>query len=117
VAQMFGLTPAGEGMPALVDALADRFPQLTTIAVTEGAAGARLWDGGKHLSAEPPRREHVAGADSIGAGDSWCAALVIGLLRELPPQEILSWANRVASFVATQRGATPALPAELRRPG
>lgn len=113
VAQMFELTPAGEGMPGLIDGLAARFPQLTTIAVTEGAAGARLWHAGRHQSAEPPRCERTAGADTIGAGDSWCAALVIGLLGGLTAWEILAWANRVASFVASQRGATPALPREL----
>ncbi|QDT73036.1 PfkB family carbohydrate kinase [Lacipirellula limnantheis] len=116
VAKMFELAaPAGD-LPATIEALAGRFPQLTTIAVTEGAAGARLWHGGKHFSAEPPRCERVAGADSIGAGDSWCAALVIGLLRGLPPQQILGWANRVASFVASQRGATPTLPGVLLSP-
>ena len=116
VAKMFELaTPAGD-LPATIEALAKRFPQLTTIAVTEGAAGARLWHGGKHYSAEPPRCKRVAGADSIGAGDCWCAALVIGLLRGLPPQQILVWANRVASFVASQRGATPVLPGELTTP-
>lgn len=116
VAKMFELAaPAGD-LPATIEAIAGRFPQLTTIAVTEGAAGARLWHGGKHYSAEPPRCERVAGADSIGAGDCWCAALVIGLLRGLPPQQILGWANRVASFVASQRGATPVLPGELTSP-
>lgn len=116
VAKMFELAaPAGD-LPATIDALAKRFSQLTTIAVTEGAAGARLWHGGKHYSAEPPRCERVAGADSIGAGDCWCAALVIGLLRGLPPQQILGWANRVASFVASQRGATPTLPDFLLSP-
>lgn len=116
VAKMFKLAaPAGD-LPATIEALAKRFPQLTTIAVTEGAAGARLWHGGKHYSAEPPRCERVAGADSIGAGDCWCAALVIGLLRGLPPQQMLAWANRVASFVASQRGATPTLPDVLLSP-
>lgn len=115
-AQMFELAPAGEGMPGLIDALAARFPQLTTIAVTEGAAGARLWHEGRHEFAAPPRCERVAGADTIGAGDSWCATLVVGLLRGLPAPQILAWANRVASFVASQRGATPTLPVELRRP-
>ena len=103
-------------MPGLINALAARVPQLTTIAVTEGAAGARLWHAGRHQWAEPPRCERTAGADTIGAGDSWCAALAVGLLIELSAGEILAWANRVASFVASQRGATPALPVELRQP-
>lgn len=116
VAKQLQLPGPAEGMPPAIEALAARFPQLTTIAVTEGAAGARLWHDGKHYSAKPPRCERVAGADTIGAGDSWCATLVIGLLRGLPPQQILAWANRVASFVASQRGATPVLPGELTAP-
>jgi fructokinase len=110
VAKIFNLAALADDLPATIDALAQRFPQLTTIAVTEGAAGARLWHEGRHEAAEPPRCSRVEGADSIGAGDSWCAALMIGLLRGLPPRQILAWANRVASFVASQRGATPLLP-------
>ncbi|BBO32948.1 PfkB family carbohydrate kinase [Lacipirellula parvula] len=119
VAEVLGLnvaSGASSDLPALIEAVAARFPHLTTIAVTEGAAGARLWQQGRHETAAPPRCAVVAGADSIGAGDSWCAALVIGLLRGLPPLAILNWANRVASFVASQRGATPVLPRELRTP-
>jgi fructokinase len=119
IADLFGLKVDGAAPckpTALIEAVAARYPHLTTIAVTEGAAGARLWHGGQHAVAAPPKCAAVAGADSIGAGDSWCAALVIGLLRGLPPQSILNWANRVASFVASQRGATPVLPRELRTP-
>jgi fructokinase len=116
VAKLFQLSAADDDLPGLIDALAARFSHLTTIAVTEGAVGARLWRQGRHEAAEPPRCSRVDGADSIGAGDSWCAALVIGLLRELPSQQILAWANRVASFVASQRGATPLLPEKLASP-
>lgn len=119
IAGLFGLQVDGAAPckpTALIEAVAARFPHLATIAVTEGAAGARLWHSGQHAAAAPPTCAAVAGADSIGAGDSWCAALVVGLLRGLPPQNILHWANRVASFVASQRGATPILPRELRTP-
>ena len=68
------------------------------------------------LSISDNKQLQPALADTIGAGDSWCATLVVGLLRGLPAPQILAWANRVASFVASQRGATPTLPVELRRP-
>ena len=54
--------------------------------------------------------------DSVGAGDAYTAALVVGLLNDLPLEAINAWAMRVASFVCTQSGATPNFPAHLRNP-
>lgn len=52
--------------------------------------------------------------DFVGAGDSFLAALVDGMLREGGPdgrdrKDALAFANAVGAFVASQRGATPAL--------
>ncbi len=52
-------------------------------------------------------------ADTIGAGDSFTAATVLGLLKGLPLATINEHANRVASFVCTQKGAMPELPESL----
>jgi fructokinase len=51
--------------------------------------------------------------DSVGAGDAFTAALVIGLLHSRGLDEINEHANRVAAFVCEQHGATPDLPDEL----
>lgn len=48
-------------------------------------------------------------ADLVGAGDSFLAALIDGLLRGRDRGEALSFANAVGGFVASRRGATPAL--------
>ncbi len=51
--------------------------------------------------------------DSVGAGDSFTAALCMGLLWGRPLKAVNLFANQVATFVCSQKGATPDLPAEL----
>ena len=77
------------------------------ICITAGARGAGLLRNGT-WTWEPGRP--VAVADTIGAGDSFLAALLNGLLapKPLPDAELLAAACRVGEWVATQRGATPA---------
>ncbi|MDF7799479.1 carbohydrate kinase [Pontiellaceae bacterium B1224] len=51
--------------------------------------------------------------DSVGAGDSFTAALCMGLLKGWPLDQVNGFANEVATFVCSQKGATPELPAEF----
>ncbi len=60
---------------------------------------------------EPGRRVPVR--DTVGAGDSFTAALTVGLLLGRPMQQLLADASDVAAHVCTQAGATPALPEAL----
>ena len=48
--------------------------------------------------------------DTVGAGDAFTAAVVIGLLRRLPLGVIHRHAARLAAFVCTHRWATPEIP-------
>jgi len=76
------------------------------VCVTAGASGAGLLLEGQWFweSAQP-----VTVRDTVGAGDSFLATLLAGLLRaQHPPAEILHRACRLAEFVVTQDGATPA---------
>jgi fructokinase len=98
---------------ALLEQLVERF-SLKLVALTRGAAGAVLLSASGERSDLPAPATVVA--DTVGAGDSFTAALVIGLLSGLPLSTINAWGNRVAAFVASQSGATPHLPAELHRP-
>jgi len=53
-------------------------------------------------------------ADTVGAGDAFTAATVMGLLRGRHLDWINTFANTIAGYVCSQNGATPAIPASLR---
>ncbi|HOW84588.1 MAG TPA: carbohydrate kinase [Candidatus Aminicenantes bacterium] len=89
--------------------LLEAYP-LTLIAVTKGPSGSRLFGRGVDLST--PGRP-VETADTVGAGDAFTAALVMGMLRHRGWAEIGERANRVAAFVCSRKGAWPELPAEM----
>lgn len=109
LAGMFGLS--SDVQRSLVQ-LADRFG-LSLIALTRGAHGSLLLADGA-WSDHPGQA--VAVRDTIGAGDAFSAALVVGSLTGRPLGEINGHANDVASFVCSQAGGTPRLPESLRPP-
>jgi fructokinase len=80
------------------------------VALTRGPNGSLLYQDGRWSDC-PSRPVQVV--DTVGAGDSFAAALVLGLLLNLDLDEINSRANDIARFVCSQPGATPSLPAEL----
>lgn len=92
-------------------ALARQF-ELRLIALTRGAQGSVLFDGSTW--SEHPGTE-VKLEDTIGAGDSFTAATVLGFLSQWPLDRINSFANEVAAFVCSQPGATPSLPEHFRK--
>ncbi|MBT8045434.1 MAG: carbohydrate kinase [Verrucomicrobiae bacterium] len=83
---------------------------LSLIAFTRGPDGSLLL--GSDEIDDHPGCPGTA-IDSVGAGDSFTAALCTGLLRQRPLSEINEHANRVGTFVCSQNGATPTLPPEL----
>lgn len=52
--------------------------------------------------------------DTIGAGDSFTATVILGLLKGLSLKDINEHANRVAAYVCSQKGAMSHLPPEMR---
>jgi len=106
LAEMFGLTGGTERQ---VEALARTFNQ-GVVVLTRGPQGSRLYEDGRWSNC-PSRPVEVV--DTVGAGDSFTAALVIGLLSQMDLDEINLFANEVASYVCSQPGATPPLPAEI----
>jgi fructokinase len=84
---------------------------LRLVALTRGAAGSVLAAAGR--TSERPAQA-AAVVDTVGAGDAFTAALIIGLLRGRPLEAIHDHASRLAAFVCGQRGATPPIPAHLR---
>jgi fructokinase len=55
-------------------------------------------------------------SDTIGAGDAFTAALVVGRLAGRTLDEINRHANDVAAFVCSKPGGTPTLPDALKFP-
>jgi fructokinase len=98
-----------------IERLARTF-NLRLVALTRGASGSLLYQ----VSGEEQRWSDCASrpvnvVDTVGAGDSFTAALVLGLLRKMDLNEINTIANEVARYVCSQPGATPALPVEFAK--
>lgn len=92
-----------------LEQLRSRF-DLRLLVYTRGADGSILLD-------ESECDEHAGlpsdAFDSVGAGDSFTAAICMGALHQWPLHRINEFANKVASFVCTQPGATPELPLQF----
>jgi fructokinase len=94
-----------------IDRLAQTF-DLQVIAFTRGSDGSLLFQRkGKRWS--DCRSHPVQVIDTVGAGDSFTAVLVMGLLQKMDLDEINEVANEVARYVCSQAGATPSLPVEF----
>jgi ribokinase len=78
------------------------------VAVTWGAKGAGLFQGGRQLAtAVPPLVEAV---DATGAGDAFVAALTLALLEGQSHEAALVFACTAGALAATRPGAQPSLP-------
>jgi fructokinase len=74
------------------------------IALTKGDKGSFLRTEKEQSFMEVPK---VKIADTVGAGDSFTAVIVAGLLQNHDLKTIHENATRVAAFVCTQNGAMP----------
>lgn len=106
LAGYFGLSGSTDEQ---LDQLRAQF-ELKYIAYTRGPDGSLLL--GVDGRDDFPGCEGKA-VDSVGAGDSYTAAMCMGLLNEWPLDEVNLFANEVSTFVCMQKGATPDLPKEL----
>lgn len=84
---------------------------LRLVALTRGAEGS--------IVLTPEGRSECAGlatdvVDTIGAGDSFTAAVALGVLKGWELDRINLAANRVAAYVCSQAGATPELTEEIK---
>jgi fructokinase len=106
VAQLFDLA-GNEG--SQLRQLAELF-ELRAVALTKAANGSLLLVGDKLASRDAT---DVVIVDTVGAGDSYTAALTMGLLARHEPEQILECAHRIAGYVCTQSGAMPPMPEAL----
>jgi ribokinase len=91
------------------------------VAMTMGADGAILMEGGREIArARPPQ---VQAVDGTAAGDAFCAAFVVSLLEGRDRAEALTRACAAGAIAASRLGAQPSLPtadevdAVVRQPG
>jgi ribokinase len=78
------------------------------IATTHGARGAELRQGGELIAeAAPPP---VKAIDTVGAGDTFTAALTVALVEGQEPVDALRFACAAGAAATTRQGAQPSLP-------
>jgi len=107
LAKMFGL---GGNPKTQVAALAGAF-ELRAVVLTCGKGGSLIYQSGRWSECAAAPVEVV---DTVGAGDSFTAALVMGLLHEQDLDVVHTFASTVAGFVCSAAGATPSLPDNIR---
>jgi fructokinase len=83
-----------------------------TICVTRGEHGAIVWH--DHDFYDSPGCPVQVG-DTVGAGDSFLATFVNGLLKNEPMQQLVDKSCAVGAFVAGKRGANPPYDDDIRR--
>jgi fructokinase len=111
LAALFGI--AGSQPQVLAELL--RQYSLDLIALTRGDEGALLVTP-ERCSSQPGVPAEVV--DTVGAGDAFTAALAMGLLRRLDLDAVNRRACQLASYVCSQPGANPDVPAEIgKSPG
>lgn len=83
-------------------------PRGKLVALTLGAEGAVLLEDEREVArATPPPVDAI---DGTGAGDAFCAALVVSLLEDRDRQEALTRACAAGALAASRIGAQPSLP-------
>jgi len=98
--EWYNLPPDNEDAAA---ELTDKF-ELKCISITLGEEGSVLYVGKNWVEADALIIDVV---DTVGAGDAFLAALIIGYLNKLPPEENLKLANRLGAYAASCYGGTP----------
>ena len=83
---------------------------LEYLALTKGEKGSYLFHEDE-VSFMPTPFVNVE--DTVGAGDSFTSAMVMGILNRKPLNEIHRKAVELSAFVCTQKGGTPALPENM----
>lgn len=83
---------------------------LRMLILTCGTNGSYVFTPG-NVSFQPTPKVEVA--DTVGAGDSFTAAFIAGILKGESVTEAHSRAVRTSAYVCTRKGAMPELPAEL----
>ena len=84
------------------------------IAISLGGDGAALWRGGQEIARVAAPKVTVV--DTVGAGDTFTAALTFAMIEGQSPEAALAFAVAAGAVACTRPGAQPSLPkrAELQ---
>jgi fructokinase len=104
---MFGLPEKTE---AQIESLAQKF-DVATIVLTRGGNGSLIYHREIWSKQKSPS---VKIMDTVGAGDAFTAAVVMGLLSGEPLDAVHAFAAELAGYVCTCAGATPPLPDNMQ---
>jgi fructokinase len=104
--QLFGL----EGSETEVCRKIKETYSLDYLALTKGENGSYLFHNDEVSFLPTPL---VVVEDTVGAGDSFTSAMVMGILNQQPLNQIHRKAVEISAFVCTQKGATPVLSMQL----
>ncbi|MDH4202241.1 MAG: carbohydrate kinase [Phycisphaerae bacterium] len=107
VASMLGIGETDESKT--ITQLLSKY-DLNCVMLTKGPAGSTLYTQDEVSFCES---RDVSVIDTVGAGDSFTAAAVMGFLAGKALKELHQRASRIADFVCTRSGATPVLSADL----
>jgi ribokinase len=78
------------------------------VAISLGADGAELWKSGARIAAAKPPKVQVV--DTVGAGDTFFAALTTALIEGMSESAALHFAVTAGAAACTKPGAQPSLP-------
>lgn len=115
LALLLGLTPEAHDTEDRVRLLMERLRSefsLTAVAVTRGRRGALLAYEGKQLSL-PDSNIDQSKVHPVGAGDSFAAGLLFGVVQGWAPEDSLALAEILSSWVVQHVSATPRLQADV----
>lgn len=107
LAVMFGMT--NRSVEERLWKIREKF-RYRLVILTCGANGSWLTDEAEQVHTPGIRVEVV---DTVGAGDAFTAATVMGMLHEKPLKKIGDRATRLGAYVCSRSGGTPPIPHEL----
>lgn len=99
-----------DDVPQQLRKLIEKF-ELRLVAYTKGGDGSLLVTPDEMDAAEAVA---VGSIDSVGAGDSFTAAICTGLLHGFTLADCNRFGNQIAGYVCSNPGACPILPKDLR---
>lgn len=107
VASMLGVSETDEA--TMVNQLISNY-NLTCVMLTKGSSGSTLYTKNEVSFCES---QDVSVVDTVGAGDSFTAATVMGFIEGKTLKRLHQRASKIADYVCTQHGATPLLKQNL----